>query len=109
MYTVQELATAVQHEIGVVVAVFADGAFGNVQRMQKHEHGGRVVATELRNPDFVKLADAHGAAGARVTGPSELLAALRAGFARRGPTVIEIPVGEMSPPWPYIMMPKVRG
>lgn len=109
MYTVQELATAVQHQIGVVAAVFADGAFGNVQRMQKQDHGGRVIATELRNPDFVKLAEAHGAVGVRANDPGELSAALRAGFARRGPTVIEIPVGEMSPPWPYIMMPKVRG
>ena len=108
MYNVQELATAVQHGIGLVTVVFSDGAFGNVQRMQKRDHGGRVIATELRNPDFVALAQAYGAAGVRVRTPGELAAAIAVAFKRAGPTLIDVPVGEMDPPWEYIMMPPVR-
>jgi acetolactate synthase-1/2/3 large subunit len=109
MYNVQELATAVQHRIGVVVVIFNDGAFGNVRRMQQHDHGGRLIATELRNPDFVKLAEAYGAAGARVSEPAALAAEITAALHRDGPTLIEVPVGEMSTPWRFIMMEQTRG
>jgi acetolactate synthase-1/2/3 large subunit len=109
MYNVQELATAVQHNIGLVAVVFNDGAYGNVKRMQAQDHGGRVIATALRNPDFVALAQAYGAAGARVYTPGELAATLDVAFKRQGPTLIEVPVGEMSSPWQYIMLPRVRG
>jgi acetolactate synthase-1/2/3 large subunit len=109
MYNVQELATAVQHNIGLVTVIFNDGAFGNVKRMQVQNYGGRVIATELRNPDFVALAQAYGAIGLRVHSPAELASALEVAFKQNEPTLIEVPVGEMSSPWEYFMMPQVRG
>lgn len=109
MFTVQELATAVQHGLAVVAVVFNDGAYGNVRTFQKQNFGGRLIASELRNPDFVKLAESFGAQGLRATTPEELRAALRRGFATtEGPTVIEVPVGEFPSPWGHIMLPKVR-
>ena len=63
MFTVQELATAVQHKINTVTVIYNDSAFGNVRRMQKQDYGGKLIATELQNPDFVKLAEAFGAQG----------------------------------------------
>jgi acetolactate synthase-1/2/3 large subunit len=108
MFNVQELATAVQHGIGVAVVVFNDGAFGNVLRMQKDLYGGRVIATNLKNPDFVKLAETFGAAGVRAASPKELGAALTQAFARPGPTLIEVPIGEVPQPWPFIQLPRVR-
>ncbi len=108
MYNVQELATAVQHGIGVVTVVFSDGAYGNVRRMQIEDHGGRVIATDLHNPDFVKLAESFGAQGLRATAPDELRAALRRGFDTPGPTLIEVPMGEMPSPWDYIFMRRAR-
>jgi acetolactate synthase-1/2/3 large subunit len=95
MFNVQELASAVQHQIGLVTLLFNDNAFGNVQRMQKHLYGNRVIASDLHNPDFVKMADAFGAQGLRAHTPKELRAAIRKGFAENGPTLIEIPVGDM--------------
>lgn len=110
MFNVQEVATAVQHGIATVTVIFNDGAFGNVQRMQKLDYGGRVIATELQNPDFVKLAQAFGAQGLRVHGPDELGDAIRQGFAKTdGPTLIEVPVGEMPAPWRTVMQGQVRG
>lgn len=108
MFTVQELATAVQHQIGTVSLVFNDGAFGNVQRMQKENYGNRVIATDLRNPDFVKLAEAFGAQGIRATTPAEVRQAIRQGFATKGPTIIEVPVGEMPSPWSISFLPRIR-
>ena len=108
MFTVQELATAVQHQIGTVSIVFNDGAFGNVQRMQKENYGNRVIASDLRNPDFVKLAEAFGAQGIRAKTPDEVRQAIRQGFATKGPTIIEVPVGEMPSPWSISFLPRVR-
>ena len=69
MFNAQELSTAVQQGLGVVVVVFEDGAYGNVKRMQEDLYGGRVIASELCNPDFVMLAQSFGAAGVRVESP----------------------------------------
>ena len=57
MFGVQELATAVQFNIGVVTLVFNNNAYGNVRRDQRERFDGRVVASDLVNPDFVKLAE----------------------------------------------------
>jgi acetolactate synthase-1/2/3 large subunit len=110
MFTANEMATAVAHRIPLTVIVFADGAFGNVRRIQQERFGNHVIASDLANPDFVRFADSFGAAAERVRSPDELRVALRRAFARRdGPTLIEVPVGPLPSPWEFIQMPKVRG
>ncbi len=110
MFTANELATAMRHRIPLVTVVFADGAFGNVRRIQAEHYGNRLIACDLANPDFVRFAESFGAAAERAEDPAALRAALRRGFARRdGPTLIEVPVGPMPSPWEFIHMPKVRG
>jgi acetolactate synthase-1/2/3 large subunit len=106
MYNVQELATAALHGIEVVAIVFVDGAFGNVKRMQREDYGNRVIAVDLRNPDFVKLAESYGLAGVRASGPEGLRKALRAALGRGGATLIEVPVGDMPKPWDLIYRQK---
>ena len=109
MYNVQELATAALHGIDVVAIVFADGAYGNVRRMQKNDYGNKLIAVDLLNPNFPKMADSYGIAGVRATSPDELRRELAAALNRRGPSLIEVPVGEMPDPWPTLVMPRVRG
>lgn len=109
LFTVQEISTAVKHKINLVHVVFSDGAYGNVQRMQKQDHGGRVIATELENPDFVKLAEAFGALGLRAHTPAELERAIQQAFDADRPTIIDVPVGEMPSPRALWAMPRVRG
>ena len=110
LYTAMELATAVQNRIPLVTVVFNDGAFGNVRRIQEEAYGGRLIASELKNPDFVRFAESFGAAAERVRTAKSLGAALRRAFKRRtGPTLIEMRVGPMPSPWEFILMPKVRG
>ena len=109
MYTMPELATALQHDLPVVVCVFNDGAFGNVKRMQKELYGGREIASTLRNPDFVKLAESFGAMGLKATTPVDLRTAIEKGLAANVPTLIEVPVGEFADPWKHINRPRIRG
>jgi acetolactate synthase-1/2/3 large subunit len=110
MFTASEMATAMRHRIPLTAIVFADGAFGNVRRIQTERFGNRLIASDLANPDFVRFAESFGAAAARVRTPEELRAALRRAFARRdGPTLIEVPVGPLPSPWPFIFLPRLRG
>lgn len=109
MYNVQELSTAALFGIDVVAVVFADGAYGNVRRMQKLDYGNKLIATELRNPDFPKMADSYGIAGVKTTSPEGLRRELKAAFKRKGPSLIEVAVGEMPDPWSTLIMSRVRG
>jgi acetolactate synthase-1/2/3 large subunit len=109
MFNVQELAVAVQHELPLVTIVFNDGAFGNVRRIQKEMFGNRLIATDLANPDFVKLAESFGAVGLSATSPETLRTALREAFRQRGPSLIEVRCGEMPSPWEFVLLPPARG
>ena len=108
MFTVQELATAVLHKIAVVAIVFNDNAYGNVKRDQIEVYGNKVIASDLHNPDFTKMAESFGARGVKVTSPEKLRVALKEAFNADGPTVIEIPIGELPAPWEFINLKKIR-
>lgn len=95
LYNAQELATAVQYGINVVVIVFNDNAYGNVLRAQIEQFDGHVLGTELYNPDFVKLAEAYGVCGVRAHDAAQLELALREALAADAPRVIEVPVGRL--------------
>ena len=109
MFNVQELAVAVQHNLPLVTIVFNDGAFGNVRRIQKQMFGNRLIASDLVNPDFVKLAESFGATGLSATSPETLRSALKTAFKEDGPVVIEIRCGEMPSPWEFMLLPPARG
>jgi acetolactate synthase-1/2/3 large subunit len=104
MFGVQELATAVQFNIGVVTLVFNNNAYGNVRRDQRERFDGRVVASDLVNPDFVKLAESFGVAASRVTSPVHFRPALEKALAHAGPTIIaiEVPRDSEISPWTFI-------
>ena len=98
MYNVQELSTAVLHKIPLTTIVFNDNAFGNVKRIQQESYSGRTIASDLFNPDFVKLADSFGMLGLRASSPEELRGAIAESFKQDGPSLIEVPVGPMPNP-----------
>jgi acetolactate synthase I/II/III large subunit len=110
LFTTNELATAVRHRIPLTAVVFNDGSFGNVRRIQEQQFGNRLIACDLANPDFVRFGESFGAAAERVKDAAGLRAALKRAFSRSDtPTLIEVPVGPMPSPWPFIMLPRVRG
>ena len=104
MFAVQELATAVQYKIGVVTLVFDNNAYGNVRRDQMKVFDGRVVAADLVNPDFVKLAESFGVKAARVSSPDAFRPALEQALADGGPRLIaiDVPRDSESSPWTFI-------
>ena len=104
MFGVQELATAVQFKIGVVTLIFNNNAYGNVRRDQRQRFEGLVVASDLVNPDFVKLAESFGVGAARVTSPETFKPALEKALAHGGPYVIavEVPTDSEVTPWTFI-------
>jgi len=97
LYNAQELATAVQYGIHVVVVVFNDESYGNVARDMDESFGGSYGA-ELENPEFVKLAEAYGVRGSRVTTAEELGESVREALGQDCSALIEMPVGRMSAP-----------
>ena len=94
MYCAGELAAAVQHGIPLVAIVFNNDAYGNVRKMQIRDYDERVIASDLVNPDFVKLGEAFGANAFRAETESQLRQALRYGFKSDLPTLIEVPMGD---------------
>ncbi|MBO0689842.1 MAG: thiamine pyrophosphate-binding protein [Candidatus Dormibacteraeota bacterium] len=101
LFNVQELATAVLHGIPAICVVFDDGAYGNVRRIQQQRFG-RLLGSELHNPDFVRLGESFGVTAMRAEGPEALGSCLRRALDVDGPVLIEVPVGEMDDPWPML-------
>jgi acetolactate synthase-1/2/3 large subunit len=98
MYALPELATAVQYGINLVALVFADGAFGASNNDQRTRFHGRLLGTAFHNPNFVQVAEAFGAKGMRAE-PDTLATALQEAFDANRPTLIEVPVPTMVPPF----------
>ena len=109
MYQVGELATAARHGLAVVVVVFDNGGFGNVKRIQQQQYGNRLIACDLQNPDFCKLAESFGIASFKATDAAQLEDALKKAFALDRPALVWVPHGDVPSPWDMIMMPRVRG
>jgi acetolactate synthase-1/2/3 large subunit len=105
LFNAQELATARQYGIALKTIVFNSNSFANVQRQQREWFGDRIIGSDLRNPDFVALADAFGVAGHRARSPAELARVLERTLGEPGPALIEVPVGEMTSPWRHIILP----
>jgi acetolactate synthase I/II/III large subunit len=103
-FALQDLATAKQENIALVVLLFNNDAYGNVLRDQRTRFGNRVIGAVLDNPDFVALAAAYGIAGHRVSTPEALRPILTAALKATAPALIEvqIPQGSETSPWPFI-------
>ena len=93
MFGVQELATAVQHKIGVILLLFNNNLYGNVREMQEKLYDNRVIATDLHNPDFVKMAQSFGANAVRVENYEAMRKEIQNATGESLPTVIEVPIG----------------
>ena len=98
-FCLNELATQAQYGIASITLVFNDGAFGNVKRIQQENFDGRTISSDLKNPDYVKLAEAFGVTGRRTDSPAGLATHLDEAIKANEPTLIEIKVGSMPHPW----------
>jgi acetolactate synthase I/II/III large subunit len=92
LMTGQELATAVQEDLPIVVLVVNNGMYGTIRMHQERRYPGRVFATDLRNPDFAAYAQAFGAHGARVERSEDVGPALDEALACGRPALVELRV-----------------
>jgi acetolactate synthase-1/2/3 large subunit len=111
LYASSELATAVQEGINTVTLVFNNGMLGASHSDQERRYGGRVIGTELHNPDFAQLAEVYGAMGIKLASHQELGEALRSALSAQRPVVIEIPIPNLRPPFqiPPYGLDEVKG
>jgi acetolactate synthase-1/2/3 large subunit len=88
----QEFATAVQYELPIVVLVVDNGMYGTIRMHQEREYPGRIVATELRNPDFAAYARAFGGHGTTVERTADFPAAFREAQRSERPAIVHLKV-----------------
>lgn len=88
----QELATAVQYEAPVIFVIVNNSMLGTIRLHQERNYPDRVIATGLKNPDFVALAQAYGAYGERVVRTDEFPAAFDRAQSCGRPALIELVV-----------------
>jgi acetolactate synthase I/II/III large subunit len=97
-----EIATMVQERLPVKMAVFNNGYLGMVRQWQQFFHEKRYSCTPIWSPDYVKLAEAYGIPGYRVTDPHELSEAVGRATAAAGPAVVEFMIEEEANVYPMI-------
>jgi len=100
--TSAELTTAAQENLKVNVAIINNGYLGMVRQWQAFFYDKRYSATPLRSPDFVKLADAHGLLGLRVTERGQVEAAVRKAQETPGTVVIDFRVIQEDSVYPMV-------
>jgi acetolactate synthase-1/2/3 large subunit len=88
--TSQEFATAVQSGAGVIVVLIDNGIHGTIRMHQERDYPGRVIATDLVNPDFAGLARAHGGHGESVAATAEFAPAFERALASGKPSLLHV-------------------
>jgi acetolactate synthase-1/2/3 large subunit len=92
LMTGQDFATAVQYKLPVIVVLADNGLYGTIRMHQERDYPGRVIASQLRNPDFVAYALAFGGYGAVVEKTADFPAAFTAAQASGKPSIIHLKI-----------------
>jgi acetolactate synthase I/II/III large subunit len=100
----QELATVVQYQLPVKVAILNNGYLGMIRQWQEFFYGKRYASSSLEGvtPDFVKLAEAYGAIGLRATKPEEVVPTLKKAFSTSKPVIIDFVVDREENVYPMV-------
>jgi acetolactate synthase-1/2/3 large subunit len=101
--TIQELATLVQDNIAVKVAIMHNGYLGMVRQWQELFYGRRYVATPLSTPDFVKIAEAYGIPALRVKHNGEVVSAIEQAMSYQGPFIIDFMIEPEENVYPMVL------
>ena len=88
----QEFATAVQYGLPFIVVIADNGIYGTIRMHQEREYPGRIIATELRNPDFAAYARAFGGFGISVERTADFPAAFKEALASGKPAIIRLAI-----------------
>ena len=103
MMTIQELATAVEENLPVKIALINNMYLGMVRQWQQLIYDDRKSAVDLKvAPDWVKLAEAFGALGLRATTVDEVETVIEKAFAHPGPVLMDFRVAKMENCYPMV-------
>lgn len=97
-----ELATIAQENLDIKIALINNGYLGMVRQWQEFFYDGRYHATPLRNPDFVKLADAHGIPGLDVRERSHVIPSVEHARSHKGPCLLNFHVEKEDSVYPMV-------
>lgn len=97
MLHVGELATAVQHDVPVVICLFNDQGYGVLRGIQARQFDGRTTGVDLTTPDFPALAASMGVQASRVSDPAEFESQFRRAIASGRPSLLDIDLLALSP------------
>jgi acetolactate synthase-1/2/3 large subunit len=100
--TQAELSTAAQEGVKVNIALINNGYLGMVRQWQEFFYDSRYAATPMAGPDFVKIADAHGLAGRRVTNADDVEDAIQWARQTPGTTLIDFRVEQEDAVYPMV-------
>jgi acetolactate synthase-1/2/3 large subunit len=90
LMTGNELATAMQENLALVVLVINNGLFGTIRMHQERDHPGRIIATDLVNPDFAAYAASFGAHGETVERTEDFAPAFERAMGCGGPALLDL-------------------
>jgi acetolactate synthase I/II/III large subunit len=90
----QELATAVQHDLPVILLLVNNGSYGTIRMHQERQYPGRVYGTRLDNPDFAAYARAFGASGEVVETTEQFPPAFERALSAGRPALLELRLSE---------------
>jgi acetolactate synthase-1/2/3 large subunit len=88
--TSQEFATAVQERAAVIVVLVNNGIHGTIRMHQERDYPGRVIATDLVDPDFAAYARACGGHGETVATTEDFAAAFDRAMASGKPAILDV-------------------
>jgi len=100
--TLQELTTVVEHELPIKFAIINNGYLGMVRQWQTMFYDNRLISTREFSPDFVKLAEAFGLVGLRVTDRAQVESAIERALRHPGPVLIDFQVEQMENCYPMV-------
>ena len=100
---IQELATAVQYKLPVIIAILNNNFLGMVRQWQELFYDKNYASTLLStSPDFVKLAEAYGALGLRASKPDEVVPTIKKALASKKPVLIDFVVDSEEGVYPMV-------
>ncbi|MFH0702940.1 MAG: biosynthetic-type acetolactate synthase large subunit [bacterium] len=100
---IQELATCVAYDIPVKVCIMNNGYLGMVRQWQEKFFNKHYSETVMTGPDYVKLAEAYGATGFRVTKDEEIDSILLKAFETKGPVLIDFIIEPFEIVYPWVL------
>jgi len=100
---IQELATCVDYNIPVIVAIINNGWLGMVRQWQERIYHEHYSQTKISSPDYVKLAEAYGATGFLVEKEEDVIPVLKKAIELRRPTLIDFRVEPFEMVYPWVL------